>query len=42
MKIQIINAITNGESEVIDFDKLTLRDLKVMIEYCGEIKIIKK
>lgn len=42
MKIQIINTATNGESEVIDFDQLTLHDLKVIIKYCGEIKIVKK
>lgn len=42
MKIQITNTTTGGTSEVIDFNKLTLNDLKVMIEYCGEVKITKQ
>ena len=41
MQIQITNTATGGKSEVIDFSKLTLQDLKVMIEYCGEISITK-
>lgn len=42
MKIQITNTATGGQSEVIDFSDLTLQDLKVMIEYCGEITIKKQ
>ena len=41
MKIQIENT-QGGKSEVIDFSDLTLQDLKVMIEYCGTIKITKQ
>jgi hypothetical protein len=41
MKIQIEN-MQGGKSEVIDFSDLTLQDLKVMIEYCGTIKITKQ
>ena len=48
MKIQITNTATGGASEVInfseviDFNKLTLNDLKAIIEYFGEIKITKQ
>jgi hypothetical protein len=41
MKIQIEN-MQGGKSEVIDFSDLTLQDLKVIIEYCGTIKITKQ
>ena len=42
MKIQIINSLTNGASEVIDFEDLTLQDLKVIIKYCNKITIERK
>lgn len=42
MKIQITNSLTNGTSEVIDFEDLTLQDLKVIIKYCGKIQIERK
>lgn len=42
MKIQITNLITDGKSEIFDFSELSLNDLRVIIDYCGEIKIEKK
>lgn len=42
MKIQITNSLTNGTSEVIDFEDFTLQDLKVIIKYCGKIQIERK
>jgi hypothetical protein len=42
MKIQITNPLTNGTSEVIDFEDLTLQDLKVIIKYCNKITIERK
>ena len=40
MKVQI--SITNGTSDVMDFDDLTFQDLKVLIKYCDKIQIERK